>query len=253
MSNEFNNSNNGNNAEERVYKINVKSSENFCPTSAGKYIDSTEFCRKVNNILKAAYSDCVGTTFEPVPGTNTFMICAYFDHLNHGSDVTAVTKKQEDENTRNSTLRMTRAYNRRLQEGDKYHMTPEGKDGLKDFILNPGEARGIYQQGKNGLQVNWGKICTDLADSSYGVAPQQYTKISFFDCAKLAAVIYGEEDEDGNPVEYGVRILRSLPTYNGVNGGTGYMLEVDRVSRNAVIELCNKFGIGYQPGLNIIR
>lgn len=246
--------------EEKEYRVVVEENEKFDYITQTKYIDSNELCKKISDIFKVAFADCYGCTFDPVPGSNMFMISLYFNHDKHGdSEFVAVTKDLEQDNTKNATLRRTRSYGHRLLEGDHYHITKNGISALTPFIMDPTEARHIYRNSSKqyGIsEINWDKIVSETADSSYGYGsiPRQLTKISFLDLNKIVKLIYGATNEDGKKLEYGVQIIRSAPTFmGGVVGAGSYLLAINCISEENVIELARRFGLGVQAGLNIIR
>ena len=117
------------------YRIEVASHETFNYLTKTSYIDSVSLCKKVSDLFKAAYADCYGSTFDVVPGQNAFMISLYFDHDNHGDDVVAVSRDATTSNERNSTLKRTRSFARRLAEGDRFHITQDGISGLTPFMM----------------------------------------------------------------------------------------------------------------------
>ena len=265
MSEENTNNNVTENQEEE--KKDVKYNISIDPIAFGgictdKYLKGTEFCKILYKIFKAVYADFYGATFDTIPGTNKFMISLYFDHEIHDGDSLpcAVSKVTDEERTENATLNSIRRFQRRNTEGDRYHLTPEGKEGIKKFLMDQRLASNIYKStGYNKVSPDWKKISIEVADASYGGNfSRQLTKVSYLDCEKLASMIWGsKENEASNDpddvIEYGVRIANSFPTYGGYNSSPEYLLEIKRISRKHIVNLCQSFGIGIQHGLNIIR
>lgn len=240
--------------EKEQLKITIEEHENFDYIMKSLFTNTTKFCELAKNLFEGVFEDFYGLSFDVIPGTNSYAVSAYFDHLDHDG-IVAVSKDAEDEKTKNSTLRRTRSYSRRLSEGDRYHVTADGSSALSDFLFDPSVNRSIYT--KDG-EVNWSKICTEVADGAgYGAVPRQLTKISFIDPAKLVEAIYGSTDENGKKLVYGVEIKRSMQSFNAFTGNmgctTGYILQISVISETNVIELCNECGIGFQGNLNIIR
>lgn len=244
--------------ENSEWRINVAEHEKFDYLTQTKYIDSNELCKKISDIFKFSFADCYGCTFDPIPGSNNFMISLYFDHDNHGDGVVAVTKDAEQDNTRNATLRRTRSYGHRLLEGDHYHITKDGISALTPFIMDQSDARGIYKNSSKhygSSEINWDKIVSETADSSYGYGsvPRQLTKISFLDINKIVELIYGGVNEEGQKLKYGVQIIRSTPSILGGVSVGSYMLAINCISEDNLFALARRFGFGVQVGLNIIR
>ena len=242
----------GNEQEEvKAFKINIEEYEKFDSLVETSFITSTEFCKTVSELFRAVFPDCIGSSLDVVPGSNVHTISLFFDHLDHGDQIVAVTKDTDDQKTKNVVLRSTRSYYTRLREGDKYHLTDEGKSALVDFLMDPQMARSIYSAN---YEVKWDKIVSDVADPQAGMMNgRQLTKVSFIDVDKLAAAIYGETNANGDKVVYRVRNLGSLPVYVGGYSSSGYSLAVDRVVESNVQKMCNAYNIGVNNGLNIIR
>ena len=245
--------------EEEEYRISVAENEKFDYLTQTKYIDSNELCKKISDIFKFAFADCYGCTFDPVPGANTFMISLYFDHDNHGDDeVLAVSRDVDQDNTKNATLRRTRSYGRRLFEGDHYRITKSGISALTPFMMDQYDARAIYKNSNKNYgrsEINWDKVVSETADSSYGYGnvPRQLTKISFLDINKIVELIYGDTNEEGQKLKYGVQIIRSTPSIMGGVSVGSYMLAINCISEDNLFALARRFGFGVQAGLNIIR
>ena len=226
-----------------------------------KYIKGTAFSKIITEIFKKSYADCYGATFDMIQGTNKFMISLYFDHdIHEGSNLPCgVSKVADEERTENATLNSIRRFQRRNTEGDRYHLTAQGKEGIKKFLMDQRLVGKIYKSaGYNKVTPNWKEICVEVADPSYGNFPKQLTKVSYLDCEKLASMIWGSKEVENSTdpddvIEYGIRVVNSFPTYGGYNSIPEYLLEVKRISRKHITELCQSFGIGIQHGLNIIR
>ena len=237
-----------------AFVISVDEHEKFDHISDSKFVSSTDFCGLVSQLFNI-YADFEGCSYEVVPGTNSHMIALYFNHKLAGTDTVledgrgiAITK-DAGVSARNNTLRSTRNFLNRYNNGDRFFLTEDAKSGLAPFLFD--QNRSLYKA--NG-EVNWDKVVQEVADGNYGM-PQQYTKVSFIDPAKVAEMIYGKVDEDGTKWVYGVRVLRSVPTISigGSNVTTNFMLAIERVCENEVFKLAQSLGVGVNSGLNIIR
>ena len=237
-----------------AFTITVDEHEKFDHISDTKFVSSTDFCGLVSQMFNT-YADFEGCSYEVVPGTNSHMIALYFNHKLAGTDTQpedgrgiAITKNA-DSSAKNNTLRSTRNFMNRYNNGDKFFLTEDGKSGLTPFLFD--QNRSLY---KGNGEVNWEKITQEVADGNYGM-PQQYTKVSYIDPAKVAEAIYGKVDNDGTKWVYGVRVLRSIPTIalGGNNVSTNFMLAIERVCESEVMKLAQVLGVGVNSGLNIIR
>lgn len=237
--------------ENTTFEIGVAVHEKFEHITDAKFVSSTEFCAVVSQLF-SLYEDFEGCSFDVMPGTNNHMISLYFNHKMVDADPethTIAITRDTGVSAKNNTLRSTRNFTNRLYNGDKFYLTKDGKEGLRPFFA--ANNRSIY---KANYEINWDKVTLEVADSNMGM-PQQYTKVTFLDPAKIAEAIYGKTDEDGVTWLYDVRVLRSFPSIamNNGNASNSFMLEVRRVCEPEVIKLCQKFGIGTSSGLNIIR
>lgn len=240
--------------KEEKYTLEVTSHEPFNAITSSMYIDSRDLCKKVSDFFKMAFADCYGSTFDPVPGTQNFMISLYFDHDNHDGEIVAVSKDALNDNTVNSTLRRTRRFQNQLLNGDHFSVTKQGMEAIAPFMFNVNQMSHIYKGNRYSKpEVDWKKVCSETADSTYGynASPRQLTKISFIDPDKLIEMIFGDTSDEGDKYVYTSRILRSLPSFG--SGNVNFKLEIQRIAEKNVIDLANQMGLGYQAGLNIIR
>lgn len=233
-----------------AFKIVIDEHEKYDPLVETSFVTSTNFCKIISDLFRAVFPDCVGCSLDMVPSTNIQAISLYFDHLDHGDQLTAVSKDADDQKTKNAVLRSTRSYYTRLREGDKYHLTDDGKSAISDFLMDPEVARAIYS---NNYDIKWDKIISDVADPNAGMSGRQLTKVSFVDPEKLATAIYGDKNSNGDNVIYRIRNLGSLPVYVGGYSSAGYSLAIDRVTESNVQKMSAAYGIGVNNGLNIIR
>ena len=226
----------------------VQEHEAFEHISDSKFTTSTDFCERVSALFSKIFSDYEGCNFGFLPGSNAPAISLYFNHKEDSSVLPcACSKEDTTQKAANATLRSTRSYNSRLINGDKYFLTDEGK-ALGEFVFD-----NFYEWKNGNRNVQWGKLVSEVADGNFAV-PQQYTEVRFLDAAKLAEVIYGTYD-NGTEWVYGVRIMRSIPTFTMATGMStaGYAIAIERVSKNEVERLAKQFGLNTRAGLNIIR
>lgn len=243
-----------NEQKKETFVIGVAEHETFDHIMDAKYISSAEFCGIVSSVLSQIYADYEGCAFEIAQNNfNTPVIKLFFNHKdrrNNPDAVYACSKDTDDQKTKNQTLRSMRSYQNRLLNADKYFLTDEGKDGLSQFLI---DNRAIFKQDGS---VNWGKVVTEIADpqAPMGV-PMQYTQVSSIDPVRLLELIYGKKDENDVNWIYGIRVMRSIPTYSmmGANVSANFMLAIERVCEPELTKLANSLGLNVQTGLNIIR
>lgn len=246
------NNNENTTAEKVEFKIGdlVTEHETFKHITDSEFTTSTEFCERVSALFSNIYADYEGCNWDFVPGYNLPAIALFFNHKEDASSGLpfACSKEDTTSNAVNSTLRSTRSYSNRLVNGDRYYLTEKGQ-ALEEFVYDQ-----FFVTKDNKRKVNWSKLVSEVADSNFAI-PQQYTQVKFLDPAKIAEVIYGKSDENGEWV-YGVRTLRSIPSFtmfNGSMGTAGYAIAIERVSRDEVNRLARQFGLNTNAGLSIIR
>ena len=242
--------------KEKSFKIKVKSKDDFKPIADVKYISSKEFGSTITKIFKAAYADCVGCKIEPISNTNQLMISLYFDHNDHTNDPrpVACSLNNSVNSSKNSLVNEIRARHDRLEHGDKFFLTEEGKSGLADFLID-----NQYLFDGQG-EPKWGKIVSEVSEMEgnyYGAPRIPYTKVSFLDLSKFAELIFGTGDEVNHWV-YLVNVKNSLPSPNAMFGGNpnanrNFVLEIQRISKEETENLATLYGFTFSSGLDIIR
>lgn len=244
---------NGNGAENVEFKISdlVTEHEAMNRIMDAEFMTSTDFCSRVSALFGGIYGDYQGCNWDFMPGSNLPVINLFFNHTSEAKDGLpfACSKEDQTSTATNSTLRATRSYSNRLINGDRYYLTKEGQ-AIEEFIYNQNQ---FYTTKDNVKKVNWSKLVSEVADGNFPVS-QQYTQVKFLDPAKLAEAIYGKKTDEGEWV-YGVRIIRSIPTFSvfGTQASANYMLAIERVSKNEVDKLAKQFGLNTNQGLTIIR
>jgi len=225
----------------------VQTHEKFEHITDSKFTTSIDFCERVSALFSKIFADYEGCDFGFLPGQNLPAIALYFNHrVDEASGLPfACSKEDNSDKSTNSTLRSSRMYNRRVLNGDRYYLTEEGQ-ALGEFIFDSF----LIPKG-NKKEINWSKIVSEVADGNFAV-PQQYTEVKYLDAAKLAEVIYGRNDGDTEWV-YGVRIMRSIPTFAMAGNSTNFAIAIERVSKTEVERLAKQYGLNTKAGLNIIR
>lgn len=211
-----------------------------------EYVTSTELCERVSALFSNIYSDYEGCMFDFVPGSNRPAINLFFNHRVEEKGLPfACSKEDTTASAVNSTLRSTRSYSNRLINGDRYYLTEQGQ-GLEDFVFND-----FFSTKDNVRKVNWAKLVSEVADSNFTI-PQQFTQVKYLDPAKIAEVIYGNDNDEW---VYGVRVIRSIPSFSfvGPTATNNYLLAIERVSSSEVDRLAKQFGLNTNQGLSIIR
>lgn len=233
------------------FKIVVEENDSFDPITDSTYMTSTAFGEKVSALFKSVFRDCEGCAFE-INQQGQAYIAVYFNHNeapDDGSRAAAVSRNiGAGSNVSNETIRRIRDNDNRNRFGDRYYLTKEGKEGIDDFLFD-------YLLTRNNGKIQWDRITADVSQQGqmYGQRALQYTKVSMLDPVKLASIIFGDTDENGERVEYGVSVLKSAPQMSIGNFQPVWILEIKRVFEKSLVGVCNSLGLAPSSGLNIIR
>ena len=245
----------------KPYILNIEP-DDFNQIYDGKILTSIEFCKLTNEIFNAAFCNFYGSKFEVMGGRP--VINLFFSHMDQAPDsvtdqdgnvgVAHIATERFNGNKVGSTvIDKTRGRDNRMTNGDKFYLTQDGQDIIKTLLFG-----NLYNNGK----PNWNQIVTETAENNcssiYGTMNQlQLTKVTGINPERVAALIWGKKDEDGD-IEYGVSVLRDL-SFGGFNGipnvqqaGKNYALNITRAHNNAIAKTCENLGIGL-IGSNIIR
>lgn len=244
---------NGNNAEERQEAyLGLDEHYEFNSITESIMIKSSDFLQLVANVFKMTFADFEGCRVDPDPTTNLPTITLVFNHLEKpNTDLVYACTKDVDTKTQNDTVRRLRNFTNRLYNGDTYRLTDEGKDMLKQFIMNIPRTRD--KQGN----IRWNDIIMTVADDT-NMRNQQFTSLSFLDINLMAKFLFGPETENGNHWIYTSRVMRSVPgAMSHIQGQVmhrEFVLEIKRIRDEEVTELGRKLGFGVNAnGLDIVR
>ena len=232
--------------------INVEQHLKFEDITSVKYVSSVEFCETVNKAFGSIYSDWEGCKLVFIPNTQQLMFQFFFNHRN--SDVPglykAVSKDGVDTPTVNRTLAAIRQRDNLLVNGDRYHLTEDGKSGLKKFFF---DGNTVFD--KDGVP-KWSKITADMTDNNASMfaqqLPQQLTCVNFIDPTKIATLLFGAE-VDGDQWVYNISVKRSMPVVGFGSNTSNLLLSIERISVEQTKKLAAMYGLVFSNGLGIVR
>lgn len=250
--------------QKEALKIKVDLHGKFNPISDTKYLTTVEFCEIVSSLFKNIFADWEGCKMVPLQGANVLQMLFFFNHKEQviaNSDLYRACTKDEDNTAKSATLASIRHRDHLLTNGDSYHLTEDGMSSLRDFLY---DNNNLYK--RNG-EVDWKKVVAEACDyitQGYGQpVAQQLTQVSWIDPVKLATLIFGENDDDGEENTnwvYNIRVLRSMPSANysygmyvGNNQPQNYLLAIDRISGEETKKLAALYGLVLGNGLGIVR
>ena len=214
------------------------------------YLSSNEFCKLTSELFKGVFADSEGCFFEAGNGEPT--ISLLFNHGQYDKDAVVACELLGGQASGSSIIDRTRNRDRQMMDGDRYYLTEDGKDACKSLLIPR-----LYNNGN----PNWRSIVGEWSDNSvvnfYNMGQRpQYTKVSGISLSRLCGLLFGNKDENGEYVEYDVRIATALTPagypQNGMNMNVNYMLSITVVSSAEVAKIYEKLGYG-TVGAHIIR
>lgn len=228
------------------YAVNVEP-VHFEPDSEGKYLTSIELCELTRDIFKVAFANFYGCKFEFIQGVPS--ISLFFSHIDAPENGVVATERSGAKVTGQNVIDATRNRDNLMRNGDRYVLTEDGLDIIKPLLLPQ-----YYNKGK----VDQKRFVSEVSDSNQAsmfsqASAVQVTKVAGIDPRRIAAMIWGEKDEDGL-VDYGISVLKDL-SFSGMNfpGAipSNYMLNITRAHTDTITKTCSKLCIN--AGSNIIR
>ena len=233
--------------ERKQYSVEVDPMP-FEPDFSGKFISSTDLCRLVNEYFRAAFCDFEGSTFAMEQGFPT--ISLYF---NHNKDVEGVRacERAAGKSVGNSIIDKTRGRDLQFREGDRFQITDDGIDIIKPLLVPR-----LFNQGK----PNWKQIVADITDRTstnmfQPMQARQLTKISGIDPRQICSILWGNKDDNGEYIDYGVEVKADLNIRAGIMPGQqapNYVLAITRAYNGNIQKTYEKFGINV-AGSTIVR
>lgn len=233
--------------ERKPYVVNVDPVD-FEQDFSGKFISSIDLCRLANEYFRAAFADFEGTTFNLEQGFPTMTL--FFNHAENVDGVFAV-ERAGTKTVGSSVLDRTRRRDNQLKEGDRYQITADGIDIIKPLLLPR-----LMNNGK----PNWKQIVSDITDRNtqnmfQPMQPRQLTRVSGIDPRRICALIYGNKDESGEYIDYGIEVKGDLNIRAGIMPGQqapNYALAITKAFNGNIQKTYQKFGINV-AGSTIIR
>lgn len=242
------NSNSNKNDERVPFEVSLQEPLKLDVIAETAYIFSSDFCKSISELYRNVFADFEGCIFETANGIPT--VSLIFNHGQYDEGATVACSRLGDKTVGSSIIDRTRSRDRQLTEGDRYYLTDDGKDAIKQILIPR-----IYNNGN----PNWKTIVSDWTDRNVNTMytfqqPVQYTKIAFCDLNRLCSILYGDKDSDGNKVEYDVTIKSPWGPAGNTNSGivSNYILAVTKVNAKEVRSMYEKLGYGTY-GSNIVR
>ena len=226
------------------YSVNVEPMA-FEADAESMTLTSEELCALTNEFFKAAFADYAGCKFEASQGQPVMSL--YFDHVKHAEDdAKYYACDMVGSKTSGSTvIDRTRNYDRLVKEGDRYHLTDDGKDVIQPLLL---------PRFANRRNLNWGDIVADFVDRSNVSyfnpmnGGNAMTKVMYIDPNAICAKLFGDKG-----FSYSVQIRGDLYAFrNGFGGAANYVLNILKVDNDVITKTYKKLGVGV-IGVDYVR
>lgn len=195
----------------------------FEPIGSVMYISSSKVAELTHQILRQVFADSEGCIFSNV--NNIISLTALFNHNKYDEDaILACCRGDQQQGTGRSVIDVSRQMDSYLRNGDRYIITEDGKDFFKKLLLPS-----LTPKGK----VNWGNVVGEYVDrTQYSIwstsqNTPHYTTINGLDVNMIARMIWGDEDEGGEPIVYNTTVLSAIGM--PMNGVQNYMLAINRI------------------------
>lgn len=233
----------------KKFEVEIEQPIEFGAIASTKYITSNKFCAMVSELLKQVFCQYEGCIFEVNQGMEPTISLIF----NHGEYPTEnnnfAIEKVGASNVGYSVIDRGRTRDQLIKDGDRYYLTEDGKDFVKSLLI-----KRVYNNGN----PDYRKVVSEFTDrgpiNSYFAQQQnpQYTKVSFISIERLCSLLFGAKDKDGNSVEYAAVVAAPIPGYNGINGNTNYVLNIQQIDSKELTDFYNDIGLGTN-NINIIR
>lgn len=241
-------------AKRDPYKVEVTPLD-FNEDCSTKYISSREFCKLTNEYFRLAFADYDGSTFDFIQGAPS--VTLYFNHTKPVADGVYACERASEKTYGNTVIDKNRGRDMQMREGDRYHVTDDGKDLIQPILL---------PRYFNNGNPKWKEIVADFSERTGGSLymgnnnVRQLTKIIGIDPKAICAILWGKEadskKDEHNYLDYGIAVLRDMTIPNGMampgNQNPNYALAITRAYISNIQSTYEKFGIT-ALGSNIIR
>jgi hypothetical protein len=223
--------------KERVpFEINIDEHAPFDAIASTKFMPSHELAQYVSELFHGVFADFEGCMFEIPANGAAPCFSLVFNHGDYDKGATVGCERAYNRNVnRNDVVSRIRNRDNRVNNGDRYYLTEDGKDVVKTLLT-----RNAFNNGN----PNWKIVVGEYYEGNqgiYGVRTPQYTKVNFIDLDRVCGLLFGTE-LDGDTVEYHVQVMSPIMQFQGQPSGN-YMLSITRVSSKEIRKTYEKVGL----------
>ena len=153
MSNNVNNGQTTTTEEKQPFSVKIEPIP-FESVSASKQITSNELCKIAGQVFSKIFKDFEGMRFEVA--NNFFYLAPVFNHGRYSEDdIVAVTLPENVHKSGNDLVNRVRSQDMRVQRGDRYVITENGKDFFANLLTDRHFNHG---------NPNWNQIVIDFTE-----------------------------------------------------------------------------------------
>lgn len=247
MSNNVNNTNAESNTKRQPMYIEITQPEKFEALAATTMETTQRLAKRINKLFSTAFADYHGSAVYCMSGNGNvaqqFMVELHFKPLTVGSlnpsDTRVRAFKPIEEGTAKSDVvaNLKKIYGN-LRTSARFELTSEASEILSEFMMNGTVIDPFNPQTYNQYKAEY------QDNTTFGQAPVM-VKIMNLDLNKLIRKIYGNKNEEGKKVDYGVIPYGPVaPTANmAMNNNANWRVIIMQIEAEKTFDLATEFGL----------
>ena len=245
-------SNNNQTEPRKPMYLEITEPEKFDGIARTTFETTQRLAKRINKLFSTAFVDYHGSVIYNNAGNGNatfnqqFMVEIHFKPLTVGSiapnDTRVRAFKPVDENVgdKSNVLQGVKSIYNNFRSTSKFQLTEEAAEILSEFIL-PGVKIDPFKPS------TYDSIKAEYVDTpQYGQAPVM-VKIINLDLIKLIKKIYGNKNESGNRVDYGIIPYGPVAPLNNANvmvqSSANWRLQILQINADKTFDMASEMGI----------
>lgn len=198
--------------------INVTEKCAFEGTYANKLLTTEQLSSIINSLFRGAYLDYEGCSIAIDPNNNNaiaielaFRPGVQFElNSSLGATVMAIDELNVEAKDKRNVVERAQIMSNRLRSKNMFTLSKEAKDGLIDYM---------YIMNRNEKVDNFfaARYYERQMQQMYNRPQIVYAMVRGIDINKIISMVYGNADDNGEPVIYSIVPLRPIMTPNSMN------------------------------------